>query len=119
MPPLRGLGEADIREFVERTAKGVRAASSLIDLLRDTTAGNPFFLHEVLRQMAVDGQLASGGPASPAQLNIPRGVSEFIKRLIQPLPDDARQMLDVASVLGREFLPQHARGRDEQAARFF
>jgi class 3 adenylate cyclase len=100
--PLRGLGEADIREFVERTW-GVRAASSLIDLLHDTTAGNPFFLHEVLRQMAADGQLASGGPASPAQLNIPRGVSEFIKRLIQPLPDDARQMLDVASVLGREF----------------
>ena len=100
--PLRGLGEADIREFVERTW-GVRAASSLVDLLRDTTAGNPFFLHEVLRQMAADGQLAGGAPAWPAHLNIPRGVSQFIKRLAQPLPDDARQMLDVACVLGREF----------------
>ena len=100
--PLRGLGEADIREFVERTW-GVRAASPLVDLLRDTTEGNPFFLHEVLRQMAADGQLAGGASNGSVRLNIPRGVSEFIKRLTQPLPDEAREMLDVASVLGREF----------------
>ena len=100
--PLRGLGEADIREFVERTW-GVRAASPLVDLLRDTTEGNPFFLHEVLRQMAADGQLAGGASTGSVRLNIPRGVSEFIKRLTQPLPDEAREMLDVASVLGREF----------------
>ena len=67
------------------------------------TEGNPFFLHEVLRQMAADGQLAAGEPGEPVLLNIPSGVSEFIKRLTQPLPDDVRQTLDVASVLGREF----------------
>ncbi|HEY1780338.1 MAG TPA: AAA family ATPase [Roseiarcus sp.] len=100
--PLRGLGEADIHEFVERTW-GVRAAGSLVDLLRDTTEGNPFFLHEVLRQMAADGQLTGGASAKSVRLNIPRGVREFIKRLTQPLPDDAREMLDVASVLGRDF----------------
>ena len=100
--PLRGLGEADIGEFVERTW-GVRAASSLVDLLRDTTEGNPFFLHEVLRQMAADGQLSGGASTGSVRLNIPRGVREFIKRLTQPLPEDAREMLDVASVLGREF----------------
>ena len=100
--PLRGLGEKHISEFVERTW-GVRASSSVVHSLRDTTAGNPFFLHEVLRQMAADGQLAAGAPGGSVLLNIPRGVSEFIKRLMQPLPDDVRQMLDVASVLGREF----------------
>jgi predicted ATPase len=52
--PLRGLGETHISEFVERTW-GVRAPSMLVHSLRDTTAGNPFFLHEVLRQMAADG----------------------------------------------------------------
>ena len=101
--PLRGLGESDIREFVERTW-GVRAPSTLVHSLRDKTAGNPFFLHEVLRQMAADGQLTAGGiGGGSALLNIPRGVSEFIKRLTQPLPEDVRRMLDVASVLGREF----------------
>jgi eukaryotic-like serine/threonine-protein kinase len=100
--PLRGLGENHISEFVERTW-GVRASRSVVHSLRDTTSGNPFFLHEVLRQMAADGQLAAGAPGGSVLLNIPRGVSEFIKRLMQPLPDDVRQMLDVASVLGREF----------------
>jgi class 3 adenylate cyclase/tetratricopeptide (TPR) repeat protein len=101
--PLRGLAENDISEFVERTW-GVRAPSLLVHSLRETTAGNPFFLHEVLRQMAADGQLTAGGlDGGSVLLNIPRGVSEFIKRLTQPLPDDVRQMLDVASVLGREF----------------
>ena len=100
--PLRGLGETDISKFVER-AWGVRAGSSLVHLLRDTTEGNPFFLHEVLRQMAADGQLTAGGTGKAVLLNVPRGVSEFIKRLTQPLPDDARQTLEVASVLGREF----------------
>jgi class 3 adenylate cyclase/tetratricopeptide (TPR) repeat protein len=100
--PLRGLGEKHISEFVERTW-GVRASSSVVHSLRDTTAGNPFFLHEVLRQMAADGQLAADAPGGSVLLNIPRGVSEFIKRLMQPLPDDVRQMLDVAAVLGREF----------------
>ena len=81
----------------------MRAGSSLVQVLRDTTEGNPFFLHEVLRQMAADGQLAAGGTGKAALLNVPRGVSEFIKRLTQPLPDNARQTLEVASVLGREF----------------
>jgi class 3 adenylate cyclase/tetratricopeptide (TPR) repeat protein len=100
--PLRGLGEHDIGEFIERTW-GVSAAGPLINLLHDRTEGNPFFLHEVLRQMAADGHLASGASISPNQLSIPRGVSEFIKRLTQPLPETTRAVLDIASVHGREF----------------
>ena len=76
MLPLRGLGETDIGEFVER-AWGVRPAGSLVHRLRDMTEGNPFFLHEVLRQMAADGQLAAGAPGGPALFNIPRGVSRI------------------------------------------
>ena len=49
------------------------------------------------------GSSRAASLARPAPLNIPRGVSEFIKRLTQPLPEEARQTLDVASVLGREF----------------
>ena len=100
--PLRGLGEVDIGEFVQRTW-GVSAASSVVALLHDTTEGNPFFLHEVLRQMAADGQLDGAASAAPKRLTIPRGVSEFIKRLTQPLPEETRDILEIASVIGREF----------------
>ena len=53
--------------------------------------------------MAADGQLDGAASASPKRLTIPRGVSEFIKRLTQPLPEETRDILDIASVIGREF----------------
>ncbi len=100
--PLRGLGEGDIGEFIER-AWGVSPSSSLVNQLHDATEGNPFFLHEVLRQMAAAGQLSNEAATAPKRLGVTRGVSEFIKRLTQPLPEDTRNILDIASVVGREF----------------
>jgi class 3 adenylate cyclase len=100
--PLLGLDESNIGKFIE-AAWGVSANASLIRRLHDLTEGNPFFLNEVLRQMAAEGQLASGASSVPARLTIPRGVIEFIKSLIQPLAEDARNVLDIASVVGRDF----------------
>ena len=53
--------------------------------------------------MAAEGQLASDASSVPTRLTIPRGVIEFIKNLIQPLAEDARNILDIASVIGRDF----------------
>ena len=53
--------------------------------------------------MAADGQLDGAASAAPKRLTIPRGVSEFIKRLTQPLPEETRDILEIASVIGREF----------------
>jgi class 3 adenylate cyclase len=100
--PLLGLDESNIGKFIE-AAWGVSANASLVRRLHDLTEGNPFFLNEVLRQMAAEGQLAGGASSVPARLTIPRGVIEFIKGLIQPLAEDARNVLDIASVVGRDF----------------
>ena len=43
------------------------------------TEGNPFFLNEVLRQMAAEGRLASDASNASTRLTIPRGVIEFIR----------------------------------------
>ena len=100
--PLRGLGEGEIGELIE-VGWGVSANSSLVNSLHDITEGNPFFLNEVLRQMAAEGQLANGAARTSRQLSIPRGVSEFIKRLTQPLSEGTRDILGMAAVIGREF----------------
>src|SRR5271166_81167 len=100
--PLRGFEEDDIREFVER-GWGVSAAQALVNQLRDITEGNPFFLNEVLRQMATERQLAANTALDPKRLSLTRGVRDFIKALAQPLSNDARKTLEVASVIGREF----------------
>ena len=100
--PLFGLDEGAIGKFIE-SAWGVSANSALVGRLHDMTEGNPFFLSEVLRQMAAEGRLASDASNVPTRLTIPRGVIEFIRGQIQPLAEDARGVLDIASVIGREF----------------
>ena len=100
--PLLGLDEGAIGKFIESTW-GVSTNSLLVRRLHKLTEGNPFFLSEVLRQMAAEGQLASGASNVPTRLTIPRGVIEFIKGLVQPLAEDARNVLEIASVIGRDF----------------
>ena len=100
--PLRGLGQEDIRDFLE-LGWGVAAGGVLVDQLRDITEGNPFFLHEVLRQMAAEGQLEREASMNPRRLKVSRGVHDYIKALAQPLSENARCVLDTASVVGREF----------------
>jgi predicted ATPase len=100
--PLLGLDEGAIGAFIE-SAWGVSANSALVRRLHNMTEGNPFFLNEVLRQMAAEGQLANDASNVPTRLTIPRGVIEFIKSLVQPLTENARNVLDIASVVGRDF----------------
>ena len=100
--PLLGLDEGAIGKLIE-TGWGVAADSLLVRRLHDMTEGNPFFLSEVLRQMASEGRLASDASSVPSRLTIPHGVIEFIRGVFQPLPEDARNALDIASVIGREF----------------
>jgi len=100
--PLFGLDKSSIGKLIE-SAWGVSANSLLVSRLHDMTEGNPFFLHEVLRQMAAEGKLVNDASHVPSRLTIPRGVIEFIKGLIHPLAEDARNILDIASVIGRDF----------------
>ena len=100
--PLLGLDEGAIGALIHN-AWGVSANGLLVRRLHDMTEGNPFFLNEVLRQMAAEGRLASDALNVPSRLTIPHGVLEFIRGLIRPLSEDARNVLDIASVIGRDF----------------
>jgi eukaryotic-like serine/threonine-protein kinase len=99
---LRGLGAADIHEFLE-LVQGVSASDPLVERLREITEGNLFFLHEVVRQMTSQGRIDGDHAIDAKRLGVTRGVSDFIKKLAQPLSKDARSALDVAAVIGREF----------------
>lgn len=72
------------------------------------TAGNPFFVEEVLRRLATrpDGECDPDGwpsEAGIASLGIPRGVRELIGRRLERLDGPVLTLLETASVLGRRF----------------
>jgi ABC-type branched-subunit amino acid transport system substrate-binding protein/tetratricopeptide (TPR) repeat protein len=96
--PLAGLAEADIASLVGETT--VRTPSAqLVESLYAGTEGNPLFVGETVRLLAAEGGLDE----ATRSLAIPRSVSGVIARRLEHLSPACRDLLGLASVLGREF----------------
>ncbi|MEA2433520.1 MAG: hypothetical protein QOG54_977, partial [Actinomycetota bacterium] len=97
---LRGLSEADVQLFIERTWGEPR--SELASAVHERTEGNPLFVSEILRLLTRENDGAAQRVHSQ-RFEVPASVRESIRRRVQLLPEDAREVLGVASVIGREF----------------
>jgi DNA-binding SARP family transcriptional activator/tetratricopeptide (TPR) repeat protein len=74
---------------------------TLARTVHEETRGNPFFVGEILRQVADSRErLASSGELSLEQLGIPEGVREVVSRRLMRLSEGATQVLTVAAVAG-------------------
>jgi len=108
---LKGLGDADLVTFLERSigAELGEADLSLARALYRETDGNPFFVTEVLHHLADTGQLGTGMPdiASVEQGGeswlLPDSVREVVSARVGRLGDPAKQVLALAAVIGRDF----------------
>ncbi|MEV4242484.1 BTAD domain-containing putative transcriptional regulator [Streptosporangium canum] len=78
---LRGLGEEEVREYLGRAGADPDRAAEMGRL----TAGNPFFLGEVL-------QLGE----------TPQALSDVVRGRMAGLPPDTEEVLTVAALLGRD-----------------
>ena len=75
----------------------------LARLILDKAEGNPFFLEELARAVERARALAAGLP-------VPDTVHGVLTARIDRLAEDAKRVLQTASVLGREFSPAPPRG---------
>jgi DNA-binding SARP family transcriptional activator len=109
---LRGLDEADTSELIgEFGADPV--PEHVHRALWEGTKGNPFFLEEMVRHL---GSGSAEGNGAPWPVELPEGVREVIGRRLATLPDEARDVLTTAAVVGREFrieLLEEVGGYDE------
>jgi tetratricopeptide (TPR) repeat protein len=94
--PLGGLARGEVGELVQ--ALGADASADFVAALHGETEGNPFFIEEVLRHVGTVDATTSLDDAG-----VPEGVREVISRRLRRLGDDAREALQVAAVIGREF----------------
>ena len=99
---------------------------ALRDALRAETAGNPFFVTEILRHLTETGvvrQTDDGRWIAPADIKahgLPISVREVVNRRVEHLGAETRTALDTASVIGRDFdLELLASVLDEPPARTF
>lgn len=82
--------------------------ASARDLIWSKAEGNPFFIEEVVRSLMETGQLREESgqyrlAASPKSLEIPDTIQDVILARIDRLEAPAREALQLASVIGREF----------------
>ena len=98
---LRGLDAEAIASYIELTAGVDRPPPELAEAIRDQTAGNPFFISEVVRLMAAEGRL--GEEQGRREVSIPQGVRDVVGRRLDRLSAAANDVLRLAAVCGRQF----------------
>ncbi|HET7566258.1 MAG TPA: tetratricopeptide repeat protein [Gemmatimonadaceae bacterium] len=85
-----------------------RIAPALARQIHERTAGNPFFLEEVCQTLLEEGTVTvTSGEAAAADasgaVQFPETVQAVIRTRLDRLDRDAREVLRIASVIGREF----------------
>jgi AAA ATPase domain len=98
---LRGLDRAAVESLVARVTAAA-PPPSLVTRLHELTDGNPFFLDEVLRVARGEGHLDDEA-LLPESLALPESVRATLRRRLEPLAAEDRELLEVAAVVGREF----------------
>lgn len=98
---IRGLDRDAVTALVAQAASGV-PSSALVDRLLRLTGGNPFFVSEVVRALALDGRL-NAAVGDDAPLALPETVRGSIQRHLDPLSVEDRTLLELAAVAGDEF----------------
>jgi AAA ATPase domain len=98
---LRGLDRTAVGDLIARATLDA-PDPALVARLHDLTGGNPFYLDEVLRVLADDDRLRDRG-RDAAPVPLPDSVRETLRRRLEPLDPEDRELLSLASVVGREF----------------
>ena len=96
---LSGLSREDVARLLSQSKEGV--AHSL-DSIMAATDGNSLFVTEIIRAA---GQLKSDDKTGSAAL-LPRSLRDVILGRLRHLSADCRSAVDIASVIGREFVPE-------------
>jgi DNA-binding SARP family transcriptional activator len=97
---ITGLSRGDVDRFVELVS-GEAPSDELVTLVHEETAGNPFFIGEIVHLLAEEGRLGD----ETGRLTIPQTVRDVIARRLSHLSEQCYHVLVLASVLGREFSP--------------
>lgn len=104
---LKPLRREDTRELIGDLAGEDPSLDGLDEPIHERTGGNPFFIEEIVRELAesgyLEGERGSYRLVRPIEdAGVPVTVQAVLAARIDRLGPDAKQLLQVASVLGKE-----------------
>jgi ABC-type transport system substrate-binding protein len=100
------------RSFMATVSLGARIDDTVAQRLYEISEGNPFFTRELFRSLVDTGSISrdasgsyqlSGSGTAVAFDAIPSTIQKAVERRLERLPDELRQVLALASVLGKSF----------------
>jgi DNA-binding winged helix-turn-helix (wHTH) protein/tetratricopeptide (TPR) repeat protein len=97
---LKGISRRAVGELV-----GQPEDAELVSALYDQSAGNPFFLTQLVQLLEVDSTELSDKSADEWRFSLPTGVRDAISSQLSGLPARTHEALTVAAVIGRDFTP--------------
>jgi adenylate cyclase len=102
------LTPADTRELLRDLAGEDLSLDGLEEAIHERTQGNPFFIEEIVRELAesgyLEGERGAYRLARPIEdAGVPVTVQAVLAARIDRLSPDAKRLVQVASVVGREF----------------
>jgi predicted ATPase/DNA-binding winged helix-turn-helix (wHTH) protein len=98
--PVNSLEVPDVEHYLGAIT-GRPPPPLLAERLHERTAGNPFFVRETVRSLTWEA--LSEGHLNIGQVRLPESARDVIRRRIALLPEDARRVLQAASVIGVRF----------------
>ncbi len=106
--PLAPLGPEAIEELLRDLLGSDPSLNGLPDLVRERTAGNPFFIEEVVRSLVEAGNLEGERGAYKLvrmvdTAGVPASVQAVLSARIDRLAERDKSVLQAASVIGKEF----------------
>jgi len=108
---LGPFSPSEHRRLIESVSGGSKVTDSLAERLREATEGNPFFTKELVRSLIDSGGIArddsgawnfSKGTAISSDA-LPATIQQAVEKRVERLPESQRDILSIASVLGRSF----------------
>ena len=108
---LGPLSASEHRSLVELAAGGGKVSDALATRLYEATEGNPLFTKELVRSLLDSGSIAKddsgaldlSGAAGLSSDVLPETIQQAVAGRIERLPEEPRDVLSIASVLGKSF----------------
>jgi class 3 adenylate cyclase/tetratricopeptide (TPR) repeat protein len=116
---LQRLSPADTRALVGSIIGDAAASDEFAQFLHQRTDGNPFFIHEILRDLEKRGDLFQRNGRwerrDLGEIDVPKTVRLVIKQRLAQLSVPAQRLLQEASVLGQAFTVDDLAGMSGRA----
>jgi ABC-type transport system substrate-binding protein/serine/threonine protein kinase len=108
---LGPFSPAEHRLFLETLIGGPKLADTLVEKLYEGTEGNPFFTKELVRSLLDSGGISKdqtgawslGAATDLSTGDLPATIQQAVEKRIERLPEELREILSIASVIGKAF----------------